>query len=324
MQAEDAEAAYAAVEAAWKEAGDAVEPMVRAHWPELEPVLWRGLAEGALDPDRYLPALEGAFPNGEALVAFAEHPSASVRRAALPAALAANHPIVLDQLVQLTEDDDEEVAAAAVRTRDRLAESPPPLRFSVLGRFGVRRGGWDIADESWGRPIDARLVRFLLVRGGDPVAEDLIFEALWPELSAASARRSLQVAVSRVRRVIDVPAIGRSAIDSGDRSYRLVLGEADSVDAEEFRAAAEAAMARPERVLLERARSLWGGEPLTDERYSDWAASYRERLTDAYVGVLTGLIDIHRNAGEHLHAADAARELVDLDPLNEGGHRALM
>ena len=48
---------------------------------------------------------------------------------ALPANVAANHPIVLDQLVQLTEDDDDEIAAAAARSRDRLAESPPPLRF---------------------------------------------------------------------------------------------------------------------------------------------------------------------------------------------------
>jgi DNA-binding SARP family transcriptional activator len=76
--------------------------------------------------------------------------------------------------------------------------------------------------------------------------------------------------------------------------------------------------------LLERARSLWGGEPLPEERYSDWAAAYREGLADRYIAVLTALVQIHERGGDYAHATDAARELVQLDPLNEEGHRALM
>lgn len=118
-----------------------------------------------------------------------------------------------------------------------------------------------------------------------------------------------------------------SAIESGDRAYRLALGERDTVDTEEFLAASEAALGgerEERRGLLERARSLWGGEPLPEERYSDWATAYRERLLDRYIAVLTALVELHGRAGEHNDAAAIARELVDLDPLNEGGHRALM
>jgi DNA-binding SARP family transcriptional activator len=159
------------------------------------------------------------------------------------------------------------------------------------------------------------------------VPEDLIFEALWPDLSATSARRSLQVSVSRLRRVLDPPGAERSAIRSADRTYRLSLGERDVVDAEEFRFAAAAAMnerGADRRRLLEHARSLWSGEPLPEERYSDWATSYREQLVDGEIALLTALIELQRRAGEHSEAAQAARELVDLDPLNEDGHRALM
>jgi DNA-binding SARP family transcriptional activator len=127
--------------------------------------------------------------------------------------------------------------------------------------------------------------------------------------------------------VLDPPGAERSVLESADRSYRLVLGERDRVDAERFRAAAEEALAErggERRHLLEHARSLWGGDPMPEEGYSDWATAYRERLLDRYTDLLSALVDIHEEAGEHADAAEIARELVDLDPVNEGGHRALI
>jgi DNA-binding SARP family transcriptional activator len=114
-------------------------------------------------------------------------------------------------------------------------------------------------------------------------------------------------------------------IESEGHAYRLDLERA-AVDAEEFSAAAAALGERGQGrdVLLDRARSLWGGEPLPEERYSDWAAAYRERLIDRYIAVLTALIELRQRAGKHAEAADLARELVDLDQLNEAAHRALM
>jgi DNA-binding SARP family transcriptional activator len=255
---------------------------------------------------------------------FADHPRADVRRTALPAALAADHPDVLSSLEDLVSDPDEEVATAAAATRARLARSAPPLRFKLFGRFRVTRAGWEIDEETWGRPIDARVVRFLLVHLDQPVPEDVIFEALWPDLSADGARRSLQVSVSRARRVLDLPFAERSVIEGRERAYRLVRADQDTVDTEGFREAADAALDSSDRALLERARSLWGGEPLVDDAYSDWAATYRERLTDRYIAVLTALIEQNGRAGEHARQVDAARELVGIDPLNEEGHRALI
>ena len=64
--------------------------------------------------------------------------------------------------------------------------------------------------------------------------------------------------------------------------------------------------------------------PLPEERYSDWALAYREGLIDRYAAVLSALIELDERAGDHVQAADTARELVSLDPLNERAHRALM
>jgi DNA-binding SARP family transcriptional activator len=296
-------------------------------WERLQPVVWSALERGSLDPEPAIEAISEAFPDGLALVAFVEHPVPEVRRAALAPATHSGAPEVLAHLYRLAKDPDPELAAGASQAAERLARTMPPLRFELLGDFVVGRGSWRVG-EGWGRPVDARLVRFLLANLDSAVPEDEIFEALWPELSPASARNSLQTATSRARRVLDPPGATKSVIESVDRRYRLVLGVDNRVDAEEFRSAAEVALACDDagdrQRLLVRARALWGGEPLAEERYSDWAAAYRERLNDRYTAVLAALLEIHERAGEHTEVADVARELVNLDSLNEGGHRALI
>jgi DNA-binding SARP family transcriptional activator len=309
----------------WNESGETLPHTLRREWPRLQPLVWTALERGVLEPE-VVQTLSTAFPEGLQLVAFLEHPVPAVRRAALDPATASGDPQALLQLATLARDPDRKLAGAAARATARLAITLPPLRFELLGRFGVRRGSWRAGD-AWARPVDARLVRFLLVNLGRPVPEDVIFEALWPELAAAGARKSLQVAVSRARRVLDPPTADHSVIQSAERTYRLVLSERDVVDAEEFRSAARVALADTgdqRRQHLESSRALWGGEPLPEERYADWGAPYRELLIDLYTGVLAGLVELHAAAGAHTDAAEVARELVDLDSLNEGGHRALI
>jgi ATP/maltotriose-dependent transcriptional regulator MalT/DNA-binding SARP family transcriptional activator len=326
-EAGENESARTTLGRAWEEAGEGAHHIVRAQWRQLRPLLWQGLADGTTDPALVLPALEKALPGGEALIAFTDHPEPSVRGAAIPAALGADHPEALSRLTELFDDEDEGVAAAAAATAERLRRDPPPLRFNLLGGFEVIRGKWRLPDESWARPIDARLVRFLLTQTERTVPEDLIFEALWPGLSSTSARRSLQVSVSRVRAVLDPPSAETSVVQSADRSYGLVLGKRDSSDVDEFLATADAALREQgerRRRLLDQARALWRGEPLPEERYSDWAAGFRELLIDRQISVLTALIELHQGTDGHFAATDAGRELVDLDPLNEEGHRALM
>jgi len=309
----------------WAEAKGTLRFILRRDWGLLRPVIWDSLERGALGPEA-VDAVAEAFPDGLVLVGFLEHPVPAVRRAALRPATESGDPEALVHLERLAEDPDPDLAAAAAAATERLARSLPPLRFELLGTFSLGRGSWR-AEGSWERPVDARLVRFLLVNLSAPVPEDMIFDALWPQLSPKSARSSLRVAVSRARRVLDPPGAERSVLESADRTYRLVLGAADEVDTEQFRAAATAALAdrsQSRRHLLERARGLWTGVPLAGERYEDWAAAYRERLIDEYTAVLAALADTYRIAGEHAEAAAAARDLVDLDPLNEGGHRALI
>jgi DNA-binding SARP family transcriptional activator len=316
-----------AIQAAWAQAGDQARHVVRREWPRVERALWTALEVEAIDPDAAVGAVAGALPGGAALGPFTRHPAARVRRAALVAAVTAGHPEGLERVSELADDPDSEVAAAARAAAARLRRDPPALAIRLLGGFEVRRGGWVVDDAAWERRVAQRLVRFLLCRGDEPSSEDDLFEAFWADKPASSARRGLQVAVSAARAVLDPPGADTSRLAAAERSYRLILREADRVDAHDFERAATAALAATGQgrlAALASADALWAGEPLPEERYSDWAIPWRERLVDQYADLLAALADAHADAGDHMAGARAARRLVDLDPLNEAAHRRLI
>jgi DNA-binding SARP family transcriptional activator len=278
-------------------------------------------------PDAVLPATQAAFPAGEALVAMVDHPDRAVRRAALTTALAAGHPAVLARLGEFEKDADDEVASAAAATRARLRAAPPPLRFELLGGFRVRRAGWDLDEGAWGRPMAARVARFLLIQGSSAVPEDVLFQAFWPDRTADTARQHLTVAISRARKVLDLPGAETSVIEAKERTYRLRLRDHDGVDSFQFEDAAARALAetgRERRAALERAAALWTGEPLPEDRYAAWSFDWRERLLETYSQVLSALVHSHEESGDHFEAIRAARALLEVDATNEEAHRRLM
>src|SRR5262249_4541089 len=237
------EAACRTLGEAWEAAGDQVAAMLRARWQSLRPVLWHALAEGAMTPEDVLPAVARAFPTGDAHEALADHPEPAVRRASVLSGITARHPYALGRLAELAADSDEQVAAAALAAQDEMRDNPPPLRFDLLGRFRVLRAGWELDEEGWQRPISARVVRFLLIQESRAVPEDALFEAFWADKPADTARQNLAAAISRARKVLDLPGAPESVIELRERTYRLRLRERDSVDVIQFEGAARAALA---------------------------------------------------------------------------------
>ena len=132
--------------------------------------------------------------------------------------------------------------------------------------------------------------------------------------------------MSCARAVLDVPD-APSAIVSTQGTLGLRLREGDSVDADLFEHAAGeglAADSADRRALLERAAGLWTGEPLPEEQYADWASAWRESLIARYADVLRSLVAACHEDGDHAAATQAARSLVEVDPLDEGAHRDLI
>lgn len=315
-----------ALQAMWSSAGPNAAHVIRREWKLLQGPLTKALATDVLDPDAVVAAIEAAWPGGMALVPLTAHPNPRVRRAAVAPAAVSGHRALVPKLAELTKDADSEVAGAARAATERLRAHPPPLAIRLLGGFALRRGSWEVEDAAWDRRVAQRLVRYLLVRRGSFVPEDMLLEAFWPDTAQESARRSLKVAVSCARAVLDVPD-APSVIVSAQRTIGLRLRNADSVDVDLFENAAQtglAAQVGERRRMLERAAALWAGEPLPEERYAEWAIAWRENLTARYADVLRGLVAACHADGDHAAATQAARSLVEVDRLDESAHRDLI
>jgi len=319
-------AAVAELQLAWVEAGSNQADLIRRLGDRIGRLLWIALERGAIGADEVIRAHEHAQPGGDALFELTAHPLPEVRRRAAVSLAASGRPDVLARLGELETDHDPVVAGAATTIRARVIADPPPLAFQLLGGFAVRRGSWQPADAAWERRIAQRLVRLLLTRRDSAVSEDELIDAFWHDKGVEAARRSLQVALSSARRVIDLPG-AESVIATAERAYRLRLRPHDSVDVDAFERAAATALEAPsaERLgPLERAAQLWGGEPLPEERYSDWAIPWREALQDRYGAILEALVESYLAAADLTAAVDAARKLVAIDPMNEAAQRTLM
>ncbi len=190
---------------------------------------------------------------------------------------------------------------------------PPPLHVLTLGRFEVRQRARTIADCAWRRRRAGELFRLLLVSPGRSLFRDQVIEALWPGKSPASTRTPFHQATSALRHALepDLPDKFPSRyleVKGGRVSLRLPPGS--WVDCEAF----EQYIQDEE---WEAALALYRGELFPGDRYADWAAAQRERLTQCYVRALLALARERLEAGHPQEALEACRRALEIESWQE-------
>ncbi len=188
---------------------------------------------------------------------------------------------------------------------------PRTVAICVLGRFTVAVDG----EVRSLRPTAGRVLRRLVAARGSSVPEDVLLESFWPGFEPRAARNNLHVTIHHARRVVGAGRIGR-----GDGTYRLVLGPEDRIDAELFAAAADRLLHTTRGPGADEALgvlSLWGGEPLPEDRYSDWSRPYRELLIALRRDLGLACAARLRDGGREAQAIAVLRALRADAPLDE-------
>ena len=195
------------------------------------------------------------------------------------------------------------------------------IRIRLLGRFAVDHDGQEIARRAFGGKLARRLLRLLALRRGTLVSKDLIAEALWPDEPPADAPGNIEILVSRIRRALG----DRTLIRTGPGGY-ILDDDRCWIDAEAFLAAVQAGRSglavRPVQALasFRAALDIWGGEPLPEDTYTDWAQADRRRLWTAYLEALDGAATAALDSAGTTAAAEAAcwaGQAVAAEPLRE-------
>lgn len=204
-----------------------------------------------------------------------------------------------------------------------------PLRFYLTGRVCIEDAAGRTVDQAAlpGRQGRLGLVHLVAERHR-PVAMDELATALWGDELPPSWQPSLRAVVSKLRTTL-ASLDPEVAIASDAGCYQAVLGDA-WVDVEAAANSVDRAEGARRRGELDAAwsdatvaagiarRPVLPGEDLS------WVAALRGRVRSLHVRALDVLADVYLARDDRTLAVAIAREVVDLEPFREAGHRQLM
>jgi DNA-binding SARP family transcriptional activator len=203
------------------------------------------------------------------------------------------------------------------------------MDFRILGRLEVLEG--DRAVTLAGSKQRA-LLALLVLHANETVSADRLIDELWGEVPPATAAKTLQVHISRLRKALEGSPEDGSAgvVVTREGGYEL-RADPDSVDSCRFErlvieGRGELFARRPERAApaLEAALSMWRGPPLAEFAGQHFARAEIARLEDLRVAALEELMEAKLALGRHGEVVGALEPLIAEHPYRERLRAQLM
>ena len=196
------------------------------------------------------------------------------------------------------------------------------LQFSLLGPLTVTSDGEPAA---LGGQKQRALLAALLLASNRVVSSDHLIDAVWGEAPPETARNTIQVYISQLRKLLPV-----GALETVPPGYRLAVDPA-TVDLFEFvrlgeegRSALTAGDAAGGANRLRAALALWRGAPLADLAGLPFAQAEIRRLEELRLVALEERIEADLGLGRHGQLVPELELLVAEHPLRERLRAQLM
>src|SRR5215470_2499661 len=200
------------------------------------------------------------------------------------------------------------------------------LGYRILGPLEVSADGRVIEIRG---PKQRALLAILLLRANEPVPRDVLVHELWGERPPAGAQGSLDVYVSRLRKVLTAAA-GEPVLVTRPGAYRLQVTD-EQFDVRQFerlvadgRSALTAGQPGPSAESLRVALRLWRGDPLADLAGEPFAQVEIGRLDELRLGAVEDRIEADLALGRHADVVGELETLVAAHPLRERVYGQLM
>jgi DNA-binding SARP family transcriptional activator len=203
------------------------------------------------------------------------------------------------------------------------------MDFRILGPLEVLDEGRALG---LGGSKQRALLALLVLHANETLSVDRLIDALWGERPPATAAKTVQVHVSRLRKALAGGAGSDPAalVATREHGYELRL-DPERLDAYRFerllaQGRSELAASRPRRAAsaLEQALSLWRGPPLADLAYESFAQRETARLEDLRAAALEELVEAKLALGRHAEVVGELERLVADHPYRERPRAQLM
>jgi DNA-binding SARP family transcriptional activator len=203
---------------------------------------------------------------------------------------------------------------------EQMSVVPPPLEICCFGAFAISVAGRQVDLQSL-KPRPRAVLRLLAVNAGRPVHREVIQDALWREADPTTGARSLHVALSALRRVLEPGAGDREILVRDGDAYRLAIPAGSRVDVIAFdEALTRARAARTNdhlRMMAYRAAvDVYAGDLLPEDGPADWIVARRDRARADYVEAAAGLAQLVM-ADRPAEAAAVCATALSIDPYHD-------
>jgi DNA-binding SARP family transcriptional activator len=216
-----------------------------------------------------------------------------------------------------------------------LENWPWPLKVFTLGRFELLKDGQPIQSSRKIKQKPLSLLKALIAFGGREVKEEQIADILWPEADGDQAHSAFATALWRLRQLIgSEKAIGLHEgrgslnprycwVDSWafERIFEHIEAESKRTVENETRGSDKEGK---DFQLIEKAINLYQGHFLVDESEKFWTTSYRERLRNKYLFLITRLGHYLQRIDQWEKAAESYQRALEVDNLAEEFYQHLM
>jgi YVTN family beta-propeller protein len=196
------------------------------------------------------------------------------------------------------------------------------VELAILGPIEVRIDG---AAVNLGGPKQRAVLALLLLHANEVVSRDRLIEGVWGERAPATAGRSLDSYVSRLRTLLGADRIGRRP---PGYAIRVEPGELDlerfECLLEQGRVSLAAGDATSASDRLREALAIWRGPPLADLLYEPFASPEAARLEERRLVAFEALVDSDLELGRGGELAGELERLVDENPFRERSVAQLM
>jgi predicted ATPase/DNA-binding SARP family transcriptional activator len=197
-----------------------------------------------------------------------------------------------------------------------------PPQFTLLGPLSVSRDGEPAAIGGQKRRA---LLAALLLEPNRVVSLDALIDALWGEAPPDTARNTIQVYVSQLRKLLP-----DGTLETAPPGYRLIV-DPETVDlyrfvrlCDEGRSRLADGDAAGAAETLRAALSLWRGAPLADLAWEPFAHAEIARLEELRLAALEDRIDADLALARHGQLVPELERLVVEQPLRERLRAQLM
>jgi predicted ATPase/DNA-binding SARP family transcriptional activator len=201
------------------------------------------------------------------------------------------------------------------------------MDFRILGPLEALDEGRDVALAGSKRRA---LLALLLVHANQTVSIERLIDELWGESPPATAARTVQAHVSRLRKALGVGKGADGVIVTHERGYELTL-DPERLDALRFErlvaeGRSELAAGHPARAAaaFEAALSLWRGAPLAGLGEEPFVRREAARLDDLRLAALEDLGEAKLALGRHGELVGRLEALIGEHPYRERLRAQLM